>query len=64
MAKYSAMQKELAYRIYITDSLYYHAENKRISKRFYDVINPPAEDNRSGDEIALDVINKLGLKVD
>lgn len=38
-------------------------ENKRLTVRYVDMINPQPVDNRTGDEIALDVINKLGLKV-
>lgn len=30
-----------------------------MNKRWYDVINPPKEDGRTGDEIALDVIARL-----
>lgn len=61
---YALHQEEVAYRIYVTDSLFYSAENKKLVKRYIDIINPRPVDNRSGDEIALDVINRLGLKVE
>lgn len=63
-ARHLDAQKELAYRIYITDSLFYQSEEKRLTKRFYDIINPVPIDKRSGDEIALDVIERLSLKVE
>lgn len=50
------------YRLYVTDSLYYQAENKHLSVRYKDIIQPKKIDTRSGDEIALEVINRLGLK--
>ena len=34
-----------------------------LPKRFYDVLNPPEEDKRSGEEIAVDIITRAGLVV-
>ena len=62
--KWQERQQDLTYRIYITDSLYCIGRNKMLEKRYYDVINPPKIDNRSGNEIAVDVIQRLGLKVE
>lgn len=63
-AKYKEKQEELAYRIYVTDTLYYQSDNKRLTKRYLDLISKPQKkDTRTGDEIAVDVINRLGLKV-
>lgn len=55
--------EELAYRIYITDSLYYEADNKRLTNRFLDLLKRKPVDKRTGDEIASDVITRLGLKL-
>ena len=63
MSKYKMYEEELAYRVYIADSLFYSADNKKLVKRYSDVIRPAPVDNRTGDEIALDVINRLGLRV-
>ena len=63
-AKWQDRQQDFAYRIYITDSLYYMGRNQMLEKRYYDVIHPPKVDNRSGNEIAMDVIQRLGLKVE
>ena len=57
------MLKEAKYRIYVTDSLYFQAEDKRLNVRYYDILFPPKIDNRSGDEIAMDVISSMNLKV-
>jgi len=64
LAKYTEYKKELAYRIYITDSLYYQSDNKRLTTRYVDMITPKKVDRRTGDEIASDVINKLGLRIE
>lgn len=64
MAKYVEYRQCQAYRIYITDSLFYMGENKRLTKRYAEALQPQKIDNRSGDEIALDVINRLNLKVE
>lgn len=38
-------------------------ESAYLPKRFTDVLNPPKEDKRSGDEIVMDVITRAGLVV-
>lgn len=68
--RYQKEQRELAYRIYITDALQAIAENtakmvdggKYLNKRYYDVIST----NIQKEEKAEDIINKyktLGLVV-
>lgn len=54
--------RDKAYRFYVTDSLSYAAQNKFISQRYADIIKPQKVDNRSGDEIAEDIISSLGLR--
>lgn len=55
-------QRESAYRIYVTDALSCINNDKHMTQRYYDLLHPPAEDNRTGDEIAADVIAKTGIK--
>lgn len=50
------------YKRYIADSLYYQGHGKVLTTMYNDLIDPKPVDNRSGDEVAMDVINKLGLK--
>ena len=63
MARYVEYQREMAYRIFVTDALYEDADHMRIvpSARYYEKINPQEVDKRSGDEIAEDVIKNAGL---
>jgi hypothetical protein len=51
----------MAYRIYVTDSLFYQAQNQHLTARYVDLLNKKV-DNRSGDEIVLDVMSKAGLR--
>lgn len=51
----------MAYRVYVTDCLFYQGQNQRLTTRFVDLLNKKV-DNRSGDEIVLDVMSKAGLR--
>lgn len=62
IARFKQQQKDEAYRIYVTDSMFYQSDNKRLSIRYYDLMNKKAE-TRSANEIISDVIEKAGLKV-
>lgn len=55
--------EERIYRIYVTDSLFYHAQNKTPAHRYYDLLHPKVE-TKSADEIISDVLAKGGLKVE
>lgn len=65
VAELNSRMKEEIYRVYVTDALKYIAESwgTVLSCRYVDLITEPEEVEESGDEIALKVINKLGLKV-
>ena len=69
-ARFNQHQRDLAYRIYVTDCLRMATENTaKMSQgvynaaRFYDIINPKPVDNRSGEEIAADIIKRAGIEV-
>ena len=69
-ARFNQHQRDLAYRIYVTDCLRMATENTaKMSQgsytvaRFYDIINPKPVDNRAGEEIAADIINRAGIEV-
>ncbi len=59
------------YRIYVTDTLKYISENtaavsaqngvngKYMTKRFYELLNPVAEDTRSAEDVISGIKNKL-----
>jgi hypothetical protein len=69
-ARFNQHQRDLAYRIYVTDCLRMATENTAktsqgsyTAARFYDIINPKPVDNRTGEEIAADIIKRAGIEV-
>ena len=70
VARYQSQQRDLAYRIYVTDCLRIISENTEkmgggsyIAAKFVDIINPKPADNRTGEEIAADIIKLAGIEV-
>lgn len=65
MSRYEEYQREMAYRIYVTDSLYLNGQNQRFVKRYSEFIGLTQNevDTRTGDEIAEDIIKRAGLEV-
>ena len=66
IASFKREQEELAYKIYVTDTLKLIAENTAkigqgsyIKARYYDIINPKPVDNRTEEEIVDHIKNKL-----
>ena len=65
MTRYSKEYRDVAYKMYVTDSLQLNVQNKYLTSRYYDIINTnKVIDNRSADEIVLDVILNAGLVVE
>lgn len=66
-AQYNAAMRHMAYEIYSADLLQVIGETMgvKVSKKFADIVMPDMvqQDTRSGDEIAADVIQRLGLVV-
>ena len=69
-ARFNQHQRDLAYRIYVTDCLRIISENTAkigggsyITAKFADIINPKQFDNRTGEEIAADIIKQAGIEV-
>lgn len=52
-----------AYRIYVTHSLQLNPQGKYITKRYDELIKQSNEPEKSGDEIAIDIITRAGLKL-
>lgn len=70
MARFNQHQRDLAYRIYVSDCLRIISENTAkigggsyITAKFEDIINPKPVDNRAGEEIAADIIKRAGIEV-
>ena len=62
MARYKDYMRDRAYRIYVSDSLNLAPQNKYRTDRYADIFQVVNKDTRSGDEIASDVISRLGLR--
>jgi hypothetical protein len=70
VARYKTYQRDMAYRIYVTDCLRMISENTAnvvkgnyMAERYANVYKRPTKDDRSGAEIAADVIKRAGLVV-
>ena len=70
MARFNQHQRDLAYRIYVTDRLRIISETTAkiaggsyLTAKFSDIINPKPVDNRTGEEIAADIIKMAGIEV-
>ena len=70
IARFQSQRRDLAYRIYVADCLRIISENTAkvgggsyITAKFADIINPKPADNRTGEEIAADIIKQAGIEV-
>lgn len=68
--RYQSQQRDLIYRIYVTNCLRIMTENTAkqvggnyMAAEYEDLIKPKKKDNRTGNEIAADVIRNAGIKV-
>ena len=61
-ARIDEYNREEAYRIYVTRSLQLVPQNSYITTPFTDILKPKVVDNRTGEEIAMDVMKRAGLK--
>ena len=61
-ARFNEYNREEAYRIYVSKSLQLIPQSKHLKCDYLDLIDPKEVDNRSGDEIAFDIISRAGLK--
>lgn len=65
LAEAQARFEEKAYRVYTAELLKTIAEcvGVTVNKKYTDIIDITPPDTRTGDEVALDVIKRAGLKV-
>jgi len=65
LEKYNEEQKESAYRAYTSDMLMAIAESMgaTVEIRYVDLIEPGQPEDMDGDEIALDIIERAGLRL-
>lgn len=57
--------REETYRIYVTDCLYMICawSGNKLSKRYCEIVNPVPEDDRPGEVIAAERLERYGIKV-
>lgn len=56
--------RDASYRVYVTDSIFYQAQNKRLTVRFADALrHEEPEDIPDGDAIVADILRRAGLVV-
>ena len=63
MARLEEYLCDITYRYYVTDYMYAEGCNKKMANRFVDIIKGKMKvpDQRSGDEIAEDVLKRAGI---
>lgn len=64
VARLEEYSREMTYRFYIANSLQNIPQGKYTTKTLYDLLYDSAEveeDNRTGDEIAIDIMTRAGL---
>lgn len=54
--------REETYRIFVSESLRLAPQHKCLAKKYTDFLKPQKIDNRSGEQIASDVMKNAGLK--
>ncbi len=69
-ARYNQHQRDLAYRIFVSEGLRILTENTAkmvqgayLTVNYLDIIDPKPKDERSGAEIASDVLKRAGIEV-
>lgn len=63
LAKFKSHVEEDNFRNYMANILYWQGQGKTLTISYDEYTHPKPVDNRTGDEIASDVINGLGLKL-
>jgi len=63
VSKLTAQSVDIAYKVYVSDSLfYYFGQHKMMTKRFAEIIKPVNE-GADADEIISDITKRAGLTV-
>lgn len=61
ISRYQADNRNMAYRFYVTTALQNIPQGKCTTISFYDMLYKEQEEEKTADEIAMDVIAKAGL---
>lgn len=52
-----------AFRYYVTDWMYYYADDKKLTMQYRDIIHPKPVDKRTAEEIVNETFSKAGIEV-
>lgn len=64
LARYRKERDEIAFKVYVTDSLYLMGQQKFIGRRWYDQVRPKVyEDIDAAAAVVADVTKRAGLVV-
>lgn len=70
ITRYQSQKRDLAYRIYVSECLRIISKNTAkmgggefVDLKFAEIINPKPIDERSGEEIVADIIERAGIEV-
>ena len=61
VARYERSQKELSWRVYVTDALYSLTKGGSLSNRWIDIVNPPPEIDP--EQVIEQTVSKAGLVI-
>lgn len=62
-ARYEKEVANIVWMNYVADSMFYSAQQKSLTERYSDVMKKASNmDNRSGDEIVKDIMERGGLR--
>lgn len=63
LARYRKERDEMAFKVYVTDSLYLMGQHKFIGRRWYDQVRPKVYDGIDAATVVADVTKRAGLVV-
>lgn len=63
-ARINEYNREETYRIFVTESLRFAPQDKVLNKSYLELLKPQKIETRSGKEVAEEVAEKLGTKID
>lgn len=63
-ARINEYNREETYRIFVTESLRFAPQDKVLNKSYVELLKPQKIETRTGKEVAEEVAEKLGTKID
>lgn len=63
LARYRKERDEMAFKVYVTDSLHLMGQHKFIGRRWYDQVRPKVHEDVDAAAVVADVTKRAGLVV-